>query len=728
MADLRRQYETNRKREYRKKERLARGRMREEIATLQKQLQQTLQLRALAPVNGQQAPALAQLVWRGSSSNVNPSEVLNEQLRTQVQRHRHLLKLLHEWTLVNTPLGPVLEQGSPYLHSTLLAAPVARELGLRWLTDRIFHSTLQGLSFDGNVDDTTRLEMMTDGLTIFGMDTYTQMTFLADVNAVAKCIWDSYNHGEILHLHQSSITCKVEDSLMYKRMQDSKLGTSLLCIVRRYYHADRVVIVTCLLRDDDCYPLHESEMRPHGMAWLTLEKIASGVTLYRGRSIHYSPVTCHGVIDDERMAAMFGVQPHPTSRDVTLARIESHAARTGSTAKLTMESSFLDRHVCFACDSNVGILGHTHVTGKQPTVTAPEIVCHTRVLPCEKREYRAKLRDQRTRLRAQVAALEQTLATCRHDNKPPNHVQSLLHQGQTLALGQNRKLRGQVYRHYELLQSLHHWAILSSPIRPPLAEGATWRHSTLVADPIAREYGYRWLTDRAFHSTREGLSFDGNVDDVTRVEMLTDGANVMGMDSCHQTTVMANFNQVARIAWAGYTQNDFSPLNQASMTLHADDTVIYKRVTNTALGTSMLGLVRRYDEPDRVVIVMCMLTDDESFPLEGGEMRPHGFGWLVLQHVADDITLYRSRSIQYSPMTTAGVISLEKMAQIFGVDAHPRSRDATMARIETIAAQSFESRSLLVDKDLADKVARLQVGDALPSRPASTAMNRPDAH
>ncbi|KAF0687804.1 Aste57867_20507 [Aphanomyces stellatus] len=320
-----RQYETERKRKYRQREHFKKGRLAAQAVALESQLKEYL-AHTTGQENGSGGRDSA-FVANQTMTELWKSACVNRQLRMSVLQQHRLVQMLQEWVARNTPLESVLKQGRPWLHSTLLAEPGARERGYRWLTDRIYYSTPRGLSFSGKVDDAIQLNLVTDGENVLGIDTYCQRTVMTNVQTVADFIWASYNRNNVMLPFYTSTTFIVDESIMYKRIYDSKLGTSLLGLIRRYDEPGRVVLVTCWLREDACYPLQTSEMRPHGVGWKIFERIASDITLRHERSIQYSPETTDGVVSAAQMAAMFGVEAHPTSSDVTLARIESSATR-----------------------------------------------------------------------------------------------------------------------------------------------------------------------------------------------------------------------------------------------------------------------------------------------------------------------------------------------------------------------------------------------------------------
>ncbi|KAF0692468.1 Aste57867_16459 [Aphanomyces stellatus] len=309
-----------------------------------------------------------------------------------------------------------------------------------------------------------------------------------------------------------------------------------------------------------------------------------------------------------------------------------------------------------------------------------------------KRRYRAELRSEQERLEVQVARLQELLQT--HLGRPDvvvprrfQHQSKEKHRELTQSATQNRSLRDQVNRHRDLLRRLHTWVTAS--VQPSLDDNYPHLHSTLLADPAARPYGLRWLTDRVFHAARATHGFDGSVDDKIRLDIRldTDG-EIRGMENHDQHTVLANFRTVADAAWALDMEQATQSTRCKSILVQED--VCYARVLYARLGTSFCTLSRRYDTSDFAVIVYVFVRDDECFPLQEGELRPHGFSWAIFQKITDDVTLSRCATVQYAPVTTDGVISFEKQAAIFGVEPHP-SREVVLARIESTALRNFKA-------------------------------------
>ncbi|KAF0692466.1 Aste57867_16457 [Aphanomyces stellatus] len=340
-----------------------------------------------------------------------------------------------------------------------------------------------------------------------------------------------------------------------------------------------------------------------------------------------------------------------------------------------------------------------------------------------KRRYRAEQRNQIELCRAHVVQLQEELsrrlaahALSPHQGKSVA-PSTLVHDGhggerlrESLAL-----LRRQVKRRAKLLHMLYTWVAAS--LQPPpsspdlvidMGANAPWLHSTLLADPVARHCGIQWLTDRVFHSAMAQHAIDDTVEDVLELKLLTmaNADYFVGMETRRQTTYFANLADVGHGLWTLFTGTKYSPASQVESIDVVDaadgSKVTYKRIQDLELGTNMIVLRRRYDLGDRIVFVHVYLRNDDCVPQAPHEMRPYGFGWVIAQAIAPEVTLVRGLTIQYTPETTAGPISLDRMAAMFGVEA--TTPQATLARIEENALRNYEARQIILSTRLTDAI------------------------
>ncbi|KAF0692079.1 hypothetical protein As57867_016726, partial [Aphanomyces stellatus] len=242
-----------------------------------------------------------------------------------------------------------------------------------------------------------------------------------------------------------------------------------------------------------------------------------------------------------------------------------------------------------------------------------------------------------------------------------------------------------------------------------LGEGNPWLHSTLLADPVARHYGFRWLTDRIFHNAlRAHAVVDPSVQDMMHINLHTndDGWDMVGIENFSQTTVLAHFKDVANCMWDIFTATQITDVHLQQKVVQTND-MLYNRVYDRLHDTSVCVLLRRYTMPNRVVFTRLFLRDDECFPLQSHELRPHGFGWTIMEHIADDVTLYRSRLLHHVPVTVQGMIPLERSAQVFGVDA-TLPRPLLLERMQANALRNLKHARDHTQRNLHDRLTELE--------------------
>ncbi|KAF0692471.1 Aste57867_16462 [Aphanomyces stellatus] len=330
-----------------------------------------------------------------------------------------------------------------------------------------------------------------------------------------------------------------------------------------------------------------------------------------------------------------------------------------------------------------------------------------------KQEYRAEKRRERKLLEAQIYYLEdqikhnipgparavktdKTVSSTAASSRPWRDIaRTSLHE-RTTAIDEQRKLQSVVQRQTKLVQLLHAW--VSQSLAHPLGDGTCWRLSTLMADPVARQYGYEWLTDRVFHSAMRTQATDAvvigqDVADRCCLRVHTDDAcEILGLESRSQHTLLAESTDVVDSLWTESHMLVSIPGLKLKVTAVRDHSLVYVRLHNTRLGTSCCKLIRRYDLPasQGAVFVTVYIRDDESFPLEATERRPHGYGWAIVHNIAPGVALVRTSALQYAPVTTQGsVVSINETAAMFGAIAHATSRETTLARIENNALDAF---------------------------------------
>ncbi|KAF0696691.1 Aste57867_12573 [Aphanomyces stellatus] len=340
-----------------------------------------------------------------------------------------------------------------------------------------------------------------------------------------------------------------------------------------------------------------------------------------------------------------------------------------------------------------------------------------RLYECErKRRYRAKQSHEREFLLSEVFRLKGELnwhlanSTRQHQLAKQEQLwRERAHrafQDRSTSTTQNQTLREQVRRHRQLLSTLVQW--VGASIQPEVKEGRTWLHSTLLADPTARQYGYRWLTDCIFHSAVEAAALDGNINDIATNDVLVDPDwEIRGSHTTHQTTYFTHYATVASCLWRSFTENPHM-VNYDTERVVSDGGLLYLRMQAKKKGSpSACLLMRRYELPTRIVFVRLFLRHDECYPFGTDEVRTHGVGWTTIEKVTDNITLYRAKLMQYVPATQDGDLPFDQLAASFKVEPHA-ARHVVVARIESQAQRAFADQIEARKRDLVRRLDELQ--------------------
>ncbi|KAF0684592.1 Aste57867_23446 [Aphanomyces stellatus] len=243
----------------------------------------------------------------------------------------------------------------------------------------------------------------------------------------------------------------------------------------------------------------------------------------------------------------------------------------------------------------------------------------------------------------------------------------------------NQSLRSKVKDTKTLAQVLATWVTSHHPQITPTTR-LTWTDTTLMAHPVARRQGFHWLSERLYHAAirgSEGLSrneFDKFVDDSMQFEMhttLNDDGNVQitRMDLHCYNILFEKFDTIAATAWNFLRHFSFGAAwlacNVEIDRVHGK--LVYDHNVNPRDRTSLRRILCMFEEPNRVVITLTKVKDDELYALTPGERRTHGYAWYVIERLTDHMTLMKHSYINYIPTTLAGEISLEEFGELFGL-------------------------------------------------------------
>ncbi|RQM24583.1 hypothetical protein B5M09_007800 [Aphanomyces astaci] len=357
------------------------------------------------------------------------------------------------------------------------------------------------------------------------------------------------------------------------------------------------------------------------------------------------------------------------------------------------------------------------------------------------RKYRTQKKEQFRRLEAEWQYLLQTLHqlqhqhTAHHSASDTTHAPARLaprvtsqherhHLDQQLAL-HTSQLRGDAEAKYRLACCLRDWVASQTPT-PGLTPQMSWIYSTLCADPAARQLGFQWLSDRLYHTSHSVIPqhpLGGQGGDAMQLTVHTNAdenpVTIVAMEFHFQFhTVFASFANVVSAILAFSNQGGFvvSDVIPCQVVEAVSDTLQYVYGANRRSGVTMRRVTNLFHNHDRTRAVQtyAKVADDECFPLQHGEIRTHGFGWFdldrscnsghwivrshtdcsgrtVAERVAGSITKVRGSVLHYAPITNEGVVSLECMGSLFGINHHQFSRrEDLIAQVRTQAQAMYE--------------------------------------
>ncbi|KAF0719811.1 Aste57867_778 [Aphanomyces stellatus] len=266
----------------------------------------------------------------------------------------------------------------------------------------------------------------------------------------------------------------------------------------------------------------------------------------------------------------------------------------------------------------------------------------------------------------------------------------------------NASLREAVQRRHHFSRMLYLWVVSQHPQATPTPR-PSWLHSTLLADPVGRRHGFEWLCQKVYHNARQGFPrnpFGNSVADEMRFTMHTtedddiDGSpTILAMEMQYQLTAFGHFKHVAELFWryvegTSYAASSVVPCQAVDV---VRDRLVYYHGVHPQTGTSLRRIMCTFEEENRVVMVFPKIQQDESYPLVEGELRTHGFGWVVFERVTDSITLFRHADLHLVPVATHGPATTEQIGQLYGVSSQGESetRAVYIERIRSAAETKY---------------------------------------
>ncbi|KAF0693157.1 Aste57867_15837 [Aphanomyces stellatus] len=343
-------------------------------------------------------------------------------------------------------------------------------------------------------------------------------------------------------------------------------------------------------------------------------------------------------------------------------------------------------------------------------------------------KYRTAKKMEHQKLKSALRDLQEKIECLKATPRPQRQAALRRHQQQqnpyTMAtqvlLKYNQSLRDQVESKRKLAELLYTWVASHHPEPSLLTARTSFMQATLSSNPLVRRHGLQWLNEKVYHAALEAFPrhpLGQRVDDAIVFNMHTCedacGPTVAATEAHTQYTFFAPPKLVASVIWGSWLQNQMVQTNVAWSTQvleHVDEHLVYYRGVNYGTGASTLAVVGMFEGTDgRVVITYCSVTDDESFPMQDGETWTHGFGWTILENVAESVTLARHSFLTLAPVSTKGVAPLEDIGKLYLQDRHAQvtNRDAYVARLRHETESMYSKSYAELDSVLSNVLDQL---------------------
>ncbi|KAF0695918.1 Aste57867_13293 [Aphanomyces stellatus] len=226
---------------------------------------------------------------------------------------------------------------------------------------------------------------------------------------------------------------------------------------------------------------------------------------------------------------------------------------------------------------------------------------------------------------------------------------------------------------------------------------------TLLANPVARREGFLWICQRVYHTATRAFPPQErpgcNIDGAMRFQMHTcddddDGVSIAAMDLQIQAMFHANYKELANGLWRRLVQDTFMKsrvIVSSEVVEPVNPNILYTHGVYSGTGSTARRILSIFVEPTRIIITICLVAEDEQYPLADGELRTHGFGWIIFEQMTDCTTLVRYSLLHLAPISNHGKAPLERVGRMFGqpVDSIVENRNAHIERIGQVAEKWF---------------------------------------
>ncbi|KAF0718776.1 Aste57867_1490 [Aphanomyces stellatus] len=317
-------------------------------------------------------------------------------------------------------------------------------------------------------------------------------------------------------------------------------------------------------------------------------------------------------------------------------------------------------------------------TAIDPSASAANEARRREQIRLRMQRYRASIDCKRRHLEAEI----------RHLNNELDRLQSAPRKARPTAYAvaaqvlhqHTATLRENVNRRYKLAHLLYYWVASQEPCEG-LPAGSSWLETTLLAEPVAREQGYHWLSQRLYHSAI-AATINTSTNECFNTSLYTGdddkGLSLKGIHIQMQTTVAAPFAAVAKSFWRANCES----MAEATEIEKVDDRLLY--YNRMEEDHKAFDIIAMFEDPTRVVITSLGVPHDERYPIVEGEMRCYGTQWVVVERLTETTTRVQYTWFSPVPLLASGPAPLVQVGRICGLSSH--GIDYREAYIERIRA------------------------------------------
>ncbi|CAK4445752.1 unnamed protein product [Aphanomyces euteiches] len=247
---------------------------------------------------------------------------------------------------------------------------------------------------------------------------------------------------------------------------------------------------------------------------------------------------------------------------------------------------------------------------------------------------------------------------------------------------------------YDLMSMLSKWVFAQTPhegIKPKPSRMET----TLLGHAECRNYGQVWLCQKALHMALTAHPYEpfvGKVDDnlVSWTHQGEDatGTSLEALQLHSQFSVMGDYKDVASVVWSLYVSS--SPHHVVEIIDKVDDEVAYFTMEYGPLKSKFVNLAGVFRLQHRIVITFTTIAFDERFPMQDGESRTHGFGWMILDEMGEGVTICRQSRLQFTPVNKNGQLTLEEIGQLVHYKPRPHEpRETIIGKYQAMVENAY---------------------------------------